>query len=151
MLIDKLTAEINRLGYQKWSFTGDIVAWHYLNGQVIIKNRVFEIITSDVSEPTTHRFMGGTIRVHAGTPTPTVMPERPEGLAQKPVVRSVSSVCSLRGEQIETLEAIICKGKTIELPVYACPVHEKCVDRKVCGEHAPEIHTCIGCQDRPYN
>ncbi|MBL8856368.1 MAG: hypothetical protein JNK57_20550 [Planctomycetaceae bacterium] len=47
-MIESLIAMLNER-YQRWSFVGSIVDWHYFNGQVALKD--IDVVTSDVGEP----------------------------------------------------------------------------------------------------
>lgn len=76
MLLEELTAIINER-FTNWQFVGSIVDWHYLDGQVWVKD--FDIRTSDPFEPTyvsevlgprySFAALGRRVDVFAGQPT----------------------------------------------------------------------------------
>jgi hypothetical protein len=47
-LIEMITAEVDTR-FTNWAFRGSLVDWHYLDGQVLVKD--FDIVTSDPFEP----------------------------------------------------------------------------------------------------
>jgi hypothetical protein len=47
-LIERISAEVDTR-FRNWAFRGSIVDWHYLDGQVMVKD--FDIVTADPFEP----------------------------------------------------------------------------------------------------
>lgn len=48
-LLDMIAAEVDTR-FRDWAFRGSLVDWHYLDGQVLVKD--FDIVTSDHFDPT---------------------------------------------------------------------------------------------------
>lgn len=60
--------------------------------------------------------------------------------------KSTSYPCPYRGDQVRTITSVVCKKKTIDLPVYSCGLYGgECVHRQVCHDHDPAIRICVGC------
>jgi hypothetical protein len=60
---------------------------------------------------------------------------------------ATETTCPYRGPQLRTITSVICKKKTIDLPVYDCGLFGgECVHRQVCEHHDQAIRICVGCR-----
>lgn len=69
----------------------------------------------------------------------------PSPKAPRPL-RSLPVPCTLRGDQIGTLEATRCGMVGEVYPVHACPVHGSCVLYTICRRQ--EVQACQACEER---
>jgi len=156
MLLDRIAAEVDTR-FRNWAFRGSLVDWHYLDGQVMVKD--FDIVTADPFEPTyvcdfwgprmSWKFMGRSIDVfYEADPGPRM--QTVEGriarlkwliekipskaakyqavLARYAAIKGIS--CHHRGEQVSTVLCDQCgQGKGQLKPVYSCSIHGLCTHR----------------------
>jgi len=179
MLLDRIAAEVDTR-FQNWAFRGSLVDWHYLDGQVMVKD--FDIVTSDPFEPQhvchfwgprmSWKFMGRSIDVfYEVDPGPRMQtieervsrikwllgkyPDRQakyhDLLERYAKLQQVRpKSCPHRGEQLRTMTSDLCGTRGHNLPVYSCAVHGECTHRQVCKGQDAAVKICIGCPDGPW-
>lgn len=177
MLLDRIAEEVDKR-FKIWAFRGSIVDWHYLDGQVLIKD--FDIVTSENFEPDyvcpvwgprlSWKFLGRSIDVFY---------EQNVGLRIQPINERIERIkwlrekfpkhqdkynkvleqyakrerakgCQHRGEQIRTMTSDLCGQRGHNIPVYSCALHGECTHGQACKGQDKSVRICITCEDGPW-
>jgi len=128
MLLDRIAAEVDTR-FQVWAFRGSLVDWHYLDGQVMVKD--FDIVTSDPFEPQhvchfwgprmSWKFMGRSIDVfYEVDPGPRMQTIEERVAKLKWLIEKIPSKATKYQELLGRYARLLNPGQVVA-PIKSCP------------------------------